>query len=73
MMIIVKIGVTLITVALICLLWDVVSNIIGTVILNRKYGMYDSGDIPLIIFYTLIATGFTLLVVYGLSVLYIGG
>lgn len=72
-MIIVKIGVTLIAVALICALWYVVGNIIGTAILDRKYGVYCSGDIPLIIFYILITTGFTLLVVYGLSVLYIGG
>ena len=72
-MIIVKIGVTLITVALICALWYVVGNIIGTVILDRKHGMYGGDDIPLIIFFTLIITGCTLLVVYGLSRFYIGG
>ena len=72
-MIIAKIGITIIAVTLICAMWYVIGNVIGTVILNRKDGMFDSGDIPKAAFVTLLALGATLTDIYLISLLYIGG
>lgn len=72
-MIILKIGVTLIVVPLLCMLWSVISGMINEAIWERKHGIYYSDTIFLIIFYTSLALGITLISICGLIMLYIGG
>ena len=72
-MILLKIGVTLIAVALMMLIWFTVGYLIGDTIRDFKYNMGFIDSILWDIFYTLIASGVTLIMVYGVHLLYIGG
>lgn len=72
-MILLKIGITLIFVALLYLMWSVVGDLIIETIWQHKYYICWKDNIFWIIFYTLIALGATICIIFFIIGIYMGG